>query len=123
MAASVRARTAGIDGVGGVGDAFGQAGAEIAALRVGEQILAPIEDQRLLPQVGRGSERPGDGLLAEFGVAGDLVVERPGETGLRHGGVAGDQGLELLPAGEMRARARASAGGAAAGAGRGADAR
>ena len=36
----------------GLGDALGQAGGEIAALGVGEQILAPIEDQRLLPQVG-----------------------------------------------------------------------
>ena len=66
---------------------------------VAEQVLAPIEDQGLLAEVGGGGERPNDRFAAEFGVAGDLEVERPGEAALRHGGAAHHQGLELLPAG------------------------
>ena len=45
-----------------------------------------------------GAERQLDGFPAEFGVAGDLVVERPGEAGLGHGSAAGHERLELLPA-------------------------
>ncbi len=34
--------------------------------RFGQQILAPVVDERLLAEVGGGGERPFDGLPAEF---------------------------------------------------------
>ena len=74
-----------------------QARREIAALAFGQQILAPVVDERLLAEVGGGGERPFDGFPAEFLVAGDLEVEGPGEAALRHGGAAHHEGFELLP--------------------------
>ena len=84
--------------LGGVGDAFDEARGEFAALVFGQQVLAPIVDERLLAEVGGGGERRFDGFPAEFLVAGDLEVESPGEGALRHGGAADHKGFELLPA-------------------------
>ena len=76
--------------IGGVGDALGEARRKVATLRLAHLLLAPVEDQRLLAQVGGGGQRPYDRFPGEFGIAGDLGVKRPREAGLRHRGAADD---------------------------------
>ena len=75
-----------------------QARGEQAFLRLAEQILAPVVDQRQLPQVATRTERPGDGFAPGIGIPGNLVVQCLGEAGFRHGCVTRHEQLELLPA-------------------------
>ena len=67
-------------------------------MRLAEHILAPIEDQRQLAEIGGRSQRPGDGLPSGVGAAGHLIIERLGKAGFGHGGLAGHQELKLVPA-------------------------
>jgi len=86
-------------GSGRSGEGLFQAGGEGGALGAGEEVLAPVEDEGLLAEIGRLTEGEGDGLAAGVSVAGDLIVESQGESRLRHRCIPGDESGELLPTG------------------------
>src|SRR5581483_5885387 len=68
-------------------------------LRVREEILAPVEDERELAEIGCGrSQRPRDGLLTVRVVTAHLIIECVGESGFGHGCFARHEEIELLPA-------------------------
>src|SRR5947209_7407496 len=58
----------------GAANSFLKTCRQIAPLRLREQVLAPVEDQRLLPQVITRTERPGDGPPARLGIARNLEI-------------------------------------------------
>ena len=67
-------------------------------MRLGESVLAPVEDQSQLTQVRGRSEGPADGLICEFAVAADLVVKGGGEAWLGHDSFASHESFQLQPA-------------------------
>ncbi len=83
---------------GGLPGGCNQARRDGSRLRGRQQIVAPVVDERRLPDIGGASERILDGFLTDGGVAGDGMIERKREARLRHLHAALDQGLELQPA-------------------------
>ena len=75
-----------------------QFGGQGFRLRLRQNVLAPVEDQRQLAEIGARAQRPCDCLPAGFRVAGYFVVQSLGEARLRHGSFAGHQQVELVPA-------------------------
>ena len=115
MAAKARERDGG-DGIvrGRIGDALLQAGGQVAALRIGEKILAPVVDQGHLAQVAAGRESRLDRLASEIRVARDLVVERVCEARARAWALCPRPGLRTAAIAWRCARVPVSAGAAAA---------
>ena len=64
---------------------------------IGEEGLAPIEDDGLLAEVV-GLEDELDGLFAKVDVAGNDMEKGVGEAGFGHLGFAGDESFKLDPA-------------------------
>src|SRR5260370_1093358 len=83
---------------GGLPGGCNQARRDGSRLRGRQQIVAPVVDERRLPDIGGASERILDGFLTDGGVAGDGMIERKREARLRHLHAALNQGLELQPA-------------------------
>src|SRR5207302_5088535 len=94
------ARADAVDGLGSgwLGDSFLKTRGEVTVLSVAQQVLAPVEDERLLAQVGAPGEGELDRLSTVVGIPRHAVVERPGEGALGQRRVARHQGLKLLPA-------------------------
>ena len=49
-------------------------------MRIGDLVGGPIENQRDLPKPAAMGKRPGNGLFAAIGVAGNGIVERKFES-------------------------------------------
>ncbi len=58
----------------GRGNRLHQLGRKILRLGLGEGVLAPVEYQRQLAQIGAGAEGPADGLRRILAVASHLVI-------------------------------------------------